>query len=192
MGTQDKFVASINQIIGGINLCSRHQLMLPTLTLIYSTIDIMAYLNLLPLQESTQRKDFITWVDTYLLQGSSLICNSTDLYSARCGILHSLTAESDMSRSKKARMLFYSWGRANPAQMQQDIDIQYKGLTPSERPIVIKIDELFKSLKYGITKFEEEIHANRIKWLHVMTKADNFFTEIPKLGVQPDAAAGSA
>lgn len=181
MGTQAKFVADITEIISGINLCSQHQLMLPTLTLIYSTIDIMAYLNLPPLQESTKRKDFINWVDTYLLPGSSLTCSSTDLYAARCGIVHSLAAESDMSRNKKARMLFYSWGQASAAQMQQDIDIQYKDLPLSERPIVIHIDELLKSLKYGIRKFEDEIHANQIKWLHVMTKADNFFTMIPKL-----------
>jgi hypothetical protein len=38
---------------------------------------------------------------------SSLGCSSEDLYAARCGVLHSSTAESKMSREGRASELWY-------------------------------------------------------------------------------------
>ena len=57
--------------------------------LVYSGIDAFAWLNRPGNIEDVRRTDFEQWVDTYLLPDSGLNCSSSDLYAARCGLVHS-------------------------------------------------------------------------------------------------------
>jgi hypothetical protein len=73
--------------------------------LLYSAIDALAWASL-PSGDVT-RSDFCNWVSRYLDPQLSLGCSSDDLYAARCGMLHSSTAESKMSREGRASELWY-------------------------------------------------------------------------------------
>jgi hypothetical protein len=88
---------------------------LPALALLYTGIDIAASLERLG-HEST-KKSFIRWCDCYLLKQRTLSCTSADLYSARCGILHAHSAESDLTRAGKAKKVFYAWGTGTTASL---------------------------------------------------------------------------
>jgi hypothetical protein len=80
----------------------------PTILLLYATIDIFASLGRPIDQEDTDPDIFKDWVDKYmLLPDSGLPCNAKDIYAARCGFLHTLTAESRLSRLRYARMVNY-------------------------------------------------------------------------------------
>ena len=78
------------------------------LVVVYSTIDTVGLLDAPPNQMRASSHSFKAWVDKYLLPnvlGGEY--NSTDLWAARCGVLHSFTTESDLSRSGVARQIQY-------------------------------------------------------------------------------------
>jgi hypothetical protein len=86
--------------------CMAKGRLLPCLVLLYSAIDIVASLE----SGKASGSAFMAWSDKYLLQGTSLACTASDLYGARCGILHILSAESDISRKGTAHRIQYAMG----------------------------------------------------------------------------------
>jgi hypothetical protein len=101
------------KILGeGFEACAQKRLQLPALIVLYSAIDITAWLA----NDDTSAgvgKRYMAWVDQYLLKAKPMSCTSADLYAARCGVLHTLTAESDMNAKGKARQIAYAWGNKN-------------------------------------------------------------------------------
>src|SRR5437016_5607270 len=106
----DAFYRNTISMIDSIEDCLEKRRFLPCLALLYTGLDVMASLESQP-SEGTKAA-FVRWVDKYFLKAQPLPCNATELYAARCGILHTFTAESDLSRQGKARMLIYAWGNA--------------------------------------------------------------------------------
>src|SRR5262245_54852320 len=88
-----------------LNLLQRSGHQTQLLIVLYSAIDTMAWVGLK--EGDVTRTDFKMWVDRYLLPGTPLRCNSDDLYSARCSLLHSHAAESSSTRKGKARQTWY-------------------------------------------------------------------------------------
>jgi hypothetical protein len=78
-----------------------------TILLIYSAIDVMAFLNMPASQSDVNRKDFIDWAERYLKFPGRTQLAGADLYGARCGVLHTYSEQSKMSRDGKCRMLVY-------------------------------------------------------------------------------------
>lgn len=76
----------------GIEACIEKNLTLPSLILIYSAIDTAGWLD--SDERDATRRSFTDWVDRYLLSVRPLRCSSMDLYAARCGVFHTLTADS--------------------------------------------------------------------------------------------------
>lgn len=91
-----------------IDICLEHNLWEPALILIYSGIDAMAWLDRPRDRDDVTPDDFINWVNKYLLPESALECTAEDMYGARCGLLHSHTAESKRHRQLRVKKLFYS------------------------------------------------------------------------------------
>ena len=108
------------------------------LILIYCTIDILAWLTRPTSQPDVQRKDFISWVEKYILPNTSLTCNAIDLYAARCALVHSYISESKLSREGKAKQIFYVWGNADEEHLQKLIDAE-----GSYNAVSIHIDKLY-------------------------------------------------
>jgi hypothetical protein len=107
-------------LIDAIELCIKNGFFGPALMLIYSTINVMAWLNRAEGHEDVVRNDFLLWVDTFLLPESRISFNALDLYAARCAILHSYSAESKLSRHGKAIKIGHAWlGKAN----QYDVEL---------------------------------------------------------------------
>jgi hypothetical protein len=90
----------------GIEACMEKGLQRPTLVLLYSAIDVAAWLSNDDPNAGVGKR-FMGWVDRYLLKAKPLHCTAADLYSARCGLVHTLTSDSDMSDKRKARRV---WG----------------------------------------------------------------------------------
>src|SRR5690554_3352043 len=85
-------------------------LILPSLILIYTTIDVCAWLECDDPQVGVR---FEKWCDTHLLPRSKIRASGSDLYGARCGVLHTLSAESEKSKRGSARQVIYGWGVAD-------------------------------------------------------------------------------
>jgi hypothetical protein len=102
-------------LLESVEDCLAKRRLLPCLILLYSAIDIVSSLE----SRRASKAAFIAWSDKYLLQGSLLLCTASDLYGARCGILHTLSPESDMSRKGTARHIFYAWGNAKTDELER-------------------------------------------------------------------------
>lgn len=93
---------------------------LPGLILLYSTMDILAWLSRPPTSgySDVTAAGVLAWLDRFYLPGSGLPCTSHDLYAARCSLLHSLTSRSRLHHKMRARIINYAHGEADPSKLE--------------------------------------------------------------------------
>ncbi len=139
------------QSLEAAELCISNKLILPAVKLIYSTIDILAWLSVE--EEEHSGHDFIKWAEKYVIPHIELgNCNGVDLWGARCGVLHMATAESKPTRKKSpnaAIMVIYFWGTQTmfPPPGLQDQNVKY-----------VHVESLLKSVACGHQQFFTELN----------------------------------
>lgn len=125
-------------------LCRERALDVPMLVLIYTAMDTLAW-ALYGGKTQGVRERFTALCDNYILPGSSIQCAGLELYAARCSVLHTLGWESDLSKSGKARSVFYSFGTDDPTLAQAALELTDPGKFVSLRP-----DELLIAVKGAV------------------------------------------
>jgi len=158
----------------GIELCLEHKCYLSALTLIYTAIDNLAFLDMPESQQRVTGQDFIKWTDKYLSPERSLGCTASDLYSARCAIVHTLTTESIKVREETAHRLFYAWG-TTPVIPKTGID----DLWPNEAIVMIKIEDLAQVLFRGMGQFWLDIVSNKEAYSRVFARLKKVLATVP-------------
>ena len=140
----ENFENNIQQMFKGIELCLNHKLQFPTLTLIYTVIDNLAYIAY---GNISVEERYIKWIKEYMFKEKKLDVTPIDLYSARCAILHRLTPNSKKSDEKKASVIAYTWGDKN-------VEILKKSINNSKQDLkALHINELYNSLISGKSIF---------------------------------------
>src|ERR1700722_11320118 len=102
--SRENFETNYAEVLSAIERCLEGRLHLPALMLMYSTIDTLAWVAA-DKRVNNQRARFEDWARRWLLPSSKLKCSPTDLYAARCAILHTLTYEADLTKSGKAKRI---------------------------------------------------------------------------------------
>jgi len=123
----------------------------PVLILIYAGIDAMAWLDR---PADVARGNFNSWVDSYMMPDRINGISSTDLYSARCGLLHSHTGESDLHASDRARKICYV--------RQRDGDVMRRCLVQlyrqeKEPPWFVDVDVLAGNFRLATNRFQDAV-----------------------------------
>jgi hypothetical protein len=149
----DGFYQNTVSLIETIEECLEKHRLLPCLILLYTGIDVMASLERRP--EEGTKAAFMRWVDGYLLKVRPLPCTSTEMYAARCGILHTFSADSDLSRRGKARELLYAWGVAQPETLAQAASALGR-----DNVVVVHIRDLLDAFRHGIADYVQELEAD--------------------------------
>lgn len=106
----DLFKAVIADCIGNdIHVCLNNNAPTGAVLLTYCAMDAMAYLSMLEGKQKVGRSDFKDWIKKYMKTDSAqpYQYNEEDLYGARCGIVHTYGAESDLSRENKCKKIVY-------------------------------------------------------------------------------------
>jgi hypothetical protein len=155
----------VGQTKRGIQLCLSESLIVPALGLLYSGIDVLGYLG--STQTSATRKTFIDW-STHYLAGFLRVkgISGADLYSARCGVLHTGQAPSDMVASGKARELWYRF------RGESHINL----LTNTPQPaVLIDIEELVTKFESAMDNFVSDVGNNPTLATQADAKAETFF-----------------
>ncbi len=167
---------NISELINTIDSVFSSKAYLPSLILIYSAIDIMAWLNRNKNHQYSDGSDFKAWVSTYLLPDSNLKCSSIDLWAARCSIVHTYTAVSRLSDTDKAKQLYYCIGTGKRETLQTFIDNN-----PKKRNKVIaeSIDILLNALKVAIQKNNNILKRSSKLSKLVYKRANKFFDLVP-------------
>ncbi|HBO2499972.1 hypothetical protein ACPTJP_12160 [Pseudomonas aeruginosa] len=139
------------------NDCNLH-----ALALIYSSIDKMAWLYSSDVDHG--RREFMQWVDDFMLAGETRPYDSEDLYAARCALLHTGTVESKLYRDGKARRIIYATG---PERSYDALQAELEALITAEGAaeenlIVVLWVEVFELWATALQRFEAAIEANPV------------------------------
>lgn len=149
----------------GIDLCLHDRLVLPALTLLYSGIDVLGFLA--SDKPYATRQTFILWAEKYVdgfLKTKGI--QGIDLYSARCGVLHTGRAPSGLVDSGDARELWYRFDGESHINM----------MTNTPKPaVLIDVEELVASFNSGIERFKSDVDADPAMRTKVEDKATRFF-----------------
>lgn len=157
------------KICEAIDLCMSKKLITPSLIVLYSGMDILGWLEYGDSLNSGQR--FRKWVDSYILPLSGSSCDATDLYGARCGLIHTFTPDSDLSKKGKARKILYAWGTSEIHALNEMID-----LANMNEYVPVKIEILITVFRNGIESFLADLEKMPEKAQAVYARAANFFT----------------
>ena len=119
----EPFHKNIGDMLVAAQRCLQLRQHLPALVLMYTLIDSLAWAAAFGTR-SKVRERFEAWANAWLIPEFAPFCsavNATDLYGARCAVLHSLTGDSDLSNAGHARRFMYAWGTADVAVLDEAI-----------------------------------------------------------------------
>lgn len=157
------------KICEAIDLCMSKKLINSSLILLYSGMDILGWLQYGDSLRSGQR--FCNWVESYMLPLPNSSCNSTDLYGARCGLVHTFTPDSDLSKKGKARKILYAWGTSEIHDLNEMID-----LANMNEYVPVKIEILITAFRNGVESFLSDLEKIPEKAQAVYARSASFFT----------------
>jgi hypothetical protein len=106
----DLFKEVIADCIGNdIDVCLKNNAPTGAVLLTYCAMDAMAFLSMPAGKQRVGRSDFKNWIAKYMKTDTAqpYQYDKQDLYGARCGIVHTYGAESDISRSTDCRRIVY-------------------------------------------------------------------------------------
>jgi hypothetical protein len=127
---------------------------LPALIVLYTAVDIFGSLLRPETEPDTAGKYFKKWVDDYVLGHSQVASTAQDLWGARCGLLHTHTASSRLSREGAAREFHYYHGSPPPGMEQVLRSLEHKG------KLFVDIAALNRAFSDGAHRFLEDIDRN--------------------------------
>lgn len=141
---------------------------LPALVVLYATIDILGSLLRPESETGTKGQYFKKWADDYMIGPSQFAFTSEDLWAARCGLLHTHTASSDLSRHGKAQQLHYF--RSHPPQLPLPTTMrQLQG------KLFVDVDTLYAAFEKGTHRFLAAIQRDETLKKRVLHHSSNFF-----------------
>jgi hypothetical protein len=153
--SRDPIVNTIhNGIKRGIRVAIENECYGSAVVLILSGIDTMAYLGMPDNQQDVTHDDFVRWVDRYIKFSCKHQLTGLDLYGARCGMLHSFSTVSNLSRQGKCRQVGYM-DRSVP-EIRFDPNV-------SEELVLVSIEGLAKAFLQGVDKFMIDLYADKRK-----------------------------
>jgi len=110
MGSKKSIDKYFSSVIAAVGLLYEKQFYGQMLILIYSAIDSMGLLDAELTQTNASGVTFQKWVKKYILPHTGIEFSEVDFWGARCGVLHTFTAESGLSKQGKARQIQYYSG----------------------------------------------------------------------------------
>lgn len=142
---------NIKEMLDAIAVCLKSERHLPALVLMYSLIDSLSWAESGQSSADT-RSRFEGWVAKWVLPNLPRTIpqvTATDLYAARCALLHTGTGTSELVRSKRAKRLMYAWGKGKTEILERAIVVTGS----SNEHAAIHCDKLFLAIRRGLRSF---------------------------------------
>jgi len=168
VNTIDKFTIDT---VGAISKLFEEEFYTQALIILYSAIDTMAWINL-P-DGDVKQKDFIEWVNKYMQPENNLGCTASDLYGARCGLIHANTPASRKSKTGEVAQIWYVTSPNSINKLQQ-----HAAKTKTKVQVVYLA--LFLAIfMEACQQFNTEISANKIRQHQVNDRIQNWIRFAP-------------
>jgi hypothetical protein len=161
-------VAWLSQRLRAVKLCLHAGLVEEALVLLYSAIDTLSFIAAPAGTTYAIRADFIAWADKYV---ASILGPSgpsgIDLYGARCGLLHTSSAVSELGQKGRARELSYRF--------KGGVAVNLMANTP--RPLLlIDIETLMDAFEKASQRFLDDLNKDQSLLFLAEQRAQQFFT----------------
>jgi hypothetical protein len=176
MDNVEAFHKNLGDMLLAARRCLELRQHLPALVLIYTLIDSLAW-SAADRTQSSVRKRFEAWVSVWLLPHLAprvADVTATDLYAARCAVLHTLTGDSDLSRAGEARRVLYAWGNADTQILRSAIDD-----AKLADHVAIHYDDLFTALWHAVDDFLETANHDPSLAARLDEAAGRHYVNIP-------------
>ncbi len=134
-----------------IELCVSNGALRAALVLMYAGIDVLAKLGLPEEREVSSGDDYIIWCDKYLKFTGKDTIVGLEWFAARCGLLHNYTAESNLSKKGKVRMIGYYTGEGP--------DIKFAP-EESKTLVMVRAESLFEVFYKALDIFVDDLHVH--------------------------------
>ena len=185
--TIEKLEWKIWDVVGAVRSCLDQRLWEPALILLYSNIDALAWLGCPKEQTDVTRADFIGWVSTYMLPIEGTDCTAEDLYAARCGLLHTHTADSRLNRNKRARRVYY-----HRTCEGRTLGVLQVRMQDTLWPVSVDVDVMVAAFQRAVVAFARDVAADPDRFTTLVTRViTSYMAEVEWHGV-PGAAGVSA
>jgi hypothetical protein len=135
------------ELLGSIIMLLEKRRNRAALILLYSSIDVLGALGTAGGQAT--RDSFTAWVDTYMDPSSSLSCSSLELYSGRCGVLHTLSSKTRLTSAGTVRQLAYVSGPFGSPQV-----------TDAGGTCVVHVESLWHCFRTGVQRFVADVESD--------------------------------
>jgi len=148
----EPFHKNLGDMLVAAERCIQLRQHLPALVLIYALVDSLAWAAAGNTQPKVGKR-FESWVSTWLLPELAQFAQTvtaTDLYAARCGVLHTLTGDSDLSTAGHAKRIMYAWGTARAEVLEAVIRE-----TKQTSHVALHYDDLHTALVRATARFLE-------------------------------------
>ena len=138
---------TLRQITESIEILLEKRHSQSVLILLFTTIDILGSLIRPKSDLDTHSHFFKKWADDYMIAPSHLPFTSEELWGVRCGLLHTHTPSSKLSRTGKIRQIHFF--RGSSLQYEQAMRTHES----QKNVLYVNIDELYEHFKKGISAF---------------------------------------
>ena len=159
----------LKELLGAIALCLQSGFPEGALVLLYSGIDTLGLLAAAQGTNDASRKTFEGWCQLYLVPRLKSIEGQTvapeDLWSARCGVLHTSTPVSKLSREGKAHELWYRF----QGRMGVNLSVNAK-----LEPLGVEIEKLAVTFQEASLAFISDLGNDPIKRQNAEDRAQRF------------------
>ncbi len=145
-GQLDEAVCGQRGLLQGIEVCIKARCLVSSQTLIFSAIDAVSALTRPKTDAETSKTVFESWVSTYTggFLGATH-CSAEDIYAARCGVVHTTTRRSRLSRKKVGVKTFVYYWRGGPRPDAM--------ASPARGALQVCVEELRDAFVAGLTQF---------------------------------------
>lgn len=170
--SEQNLIRSFTQILISVDFCIENKLTIPALVLIYSSIDSASWLATDNAGAKVGER-FQRWVTDYMLNKGLLNCTAEELYAARCGLLHTMTPDSTLSRKRGVRTIGYAWGTA----MVEKLEASMKALS-SNKYAADQLEDLNRAFRLGLAEFLEQAEQEPELKARVQSRSGNHFSNL--------------
>lgn len=171
MNNHENFDKFCLQTVDAVQILYEKKLFGQMLVIIYSAIDTFGFIDSELSNDKATGDTFQNWVQKYILNSNVLNVTKSDLWAARCSVLHTHTSESDWSKNNKAKEIQYFLGnRTNP---MIKIFLETTPKIEEGKHMAIIIEEFVTEFCKGIESFDSDFKiklSSDDKWSRRLSK----------------------
>lgn len=178
-----EFVRNNEEMLVAARRCIELGQIIPALVLMYSQIDALAWACAEHRGRSQVRANFLTWTETWLMPHLRPLIptlNPIDIYAARCGVLHTLTSDSDLSVAGHAKDLGYARGTADAAGVNLKVATERPDV--AARFVMVQLEWLHEAVSKALASLQRAAVADEALRELIERAGSRHFVRFPAHG----------